>query len=113
MLLMEQPDRRAPEKGGRKMSFLKDTNYHGGRAYAGERAWESIEHFHLRTSLTWAWIKLKIEKLLRLRAAPLRPSSLIHGGEKHFTLLGNRQPARRPISDIFPISNRNDRPGRK
>jgi hypothetical protein len=98
------------------MSFLKETNYRGGRTYDGEGAQNSVDYFRLRVSLTIAWVRLKIEKLLHLRAAPSPISSHVHLGGKHFTVLGSRRrplPARRPISDIFPISSSNDRPRRK
>ncbi len=98
------------------MSFLKETNYRGGRTYDGEGAQNSVDYFRLRVSLTVAWARLKIEKLLHLRSSLSPISSHVHFGGKNFTVLGSRRrplPARRPISDIFPISNSNDRPRRK
>lgn len=98
------------------MSFLKETDYHGSRSYDGEQPAEGfIHHFRLRASLTFAWIRLQIEKFIALTAAPLR-TSLVHHGEKHFTVLGSRQravPARRPITDIFPVPDSNNALRRK
>lgn len=95
------------------MSFLKETDYHGSHAYDGEGAARTlVEHFGQRASLTFAWMKLQIESLVRRIAAPTT-SSLVDHGEKHFTLLGNKQrviPVRRPITDIFPIANCNEPP---
>ncbi len=92
------------------MSFLKETDYHGSRAYDGEPAAEAlIDHFRLRVSLTLAWARLQIAKLMRPSVASTRTgtTSLVHRGEKHFTLLGARPrtlPAHRRITEIFPIA---------
>lgn len=95
------------------MSFFKETDYHGSRTYEDEPAVQGfIGRFRLRASLTFAWVRLQIEKFLHLGVAPLHTSSLMHRGEKHFTMLGTRQRAARasrPITDLFPISNSNDR----
>ena len=96
------------------MSFLRETDYHGSRRYDGPRpAYLILDHLRLRLSLIVAWAGLQVEKWLHLGARPLRTSSLIDHGEKHFSLLGARPRAarpRRPITDIFPIPVSIDRP---
>jgi hypothetical protein len=96
------------------MSFLRETDYHGSRRYDGPRpAHLILDHLRLRLSLIAAWVGLQVEKWLHLGATPLRTSSLIDHGEKHFSLLGARpRPARArpPITDIFPIPDSIDRP---
>ena len=72
-----------------------------------------IDQFRTRISLIFAWTILQIRKLVRPVTDSRQPSPLIHGGEKHFTILGTQQqPAiapHRPISELFPIANSNDR----
>lgn len=88
------------------MSFFKETDYHGSRAYAGDPP-AHVDHFRLNLSLTFAWAKLQIEKFMRLGAPPQETSSLLSHGEKHFTLLGSKEqplPAHRPLSEIFSLS---------
>lgn len=95
------------------MSFFKETDYHGSRTYdVDPAAYVFIDHLRLRVSLTFAWVRLKIERFIRLGVAPTPTSSLIHRGQKHFTLLGTKdqpRPARPPISEIFSLSDLNDR----
>ena len=94
------------------MSFFKETDYHGSRTYdADPAACVFVDHLRLRVSLTVAWARLKIGKLMHRAVDAPQSSSLMYRGEKHFTLLGNRQralPARPPISEIFS-SDLNDR----
>ena len=96
------------------MSFLKETEFSGRRTYEREAATHVVaDDFRLRVSLTFAWARLQVEKFMRLWVAPRQASSLVHHGEKHFTLLGTRRPAlpaRRPITDVFPLSPSNGRP---
>lgn len=96
------------------MSFPKETDCRatptGDGDSAPQLAWDDLR---LRVSLLFSWTRLQIEKLFHVRRAAPRSSSLVHGGEKHFTLLGARRrpaPAPRRITDIFPISDRNDPP---
>ena len=95
------------------MSFLKETDYSGSRSYEREpTARAVIDQFLLRLSLTFAWTRLQIEKILCAGVAPLRTSSLIDHGDKHFTVLGSTQkslPARRRITEIFPIAESDER----
>ena len=96
------------------MSFLKETDYHGSRRYDGPGSTHVLlDHLRLRLSLGFAWAGLKVEKWLRLGAASPRTASLIDHGHKHFSSLGERPravPARRPITEIFPIPASVDRP---
>ena len=96
------------------MSFLKETDYHGSRRYDGqESARIALEALRLRVSLIVGWAALQTRKFLHLGARPPRTSSLVDHGEKHFTLLGARPqpiPARRQITEIFPIPSSIDRP---
>jgi len=72
-----------------------------------------MEHVRARISLIFAWIVLQLKNLVRPTDGSRRPSPpLIHGGEKHFTVLGAQHPAvqaRRRITELFPIANSNDR----
>jgi hypothetical protein len=70
------------------MSFLKETDYHGSRTYGGEPATEAQLDYRLRLSVAFAWVGLQMKKLMRLGATPTRSLSLVHDGEKRFTLLG-------------------------
>jgi hypothetical protein len=92
------------------MSFLKDTDYSGSRAYDGEPAARVlIDHFRLRLALTFAWTRLKIEKFMELIAAPTSPSAPTPRG---FSMLGAKQqalPPPRRITDVFPLPNSDDR----
>jgi hypothetical protein len=92
------------------MSFLKETDYSGSRTYDGQpSARVLISHFRLRVALTFAWARLKIERFIRLGVASMRPSVPVQHG---FTLLGAKRrslPIRRPITDVFPIPNSDDR----
>jgi hypothetical protein len=95
------------------MSFFKETDYHGSRTYdVDPAAYLFLDHLRLRLSLTIAWARLKIGKLICRAVDAPQSSSLMYRGEKHFTLLGNRQralPARPPISEIFSSSDLIDR----
>lgn len=87
------------------MSFFKETDYHGTRAYAGDPP-AHVDHSRLNVSLTFAWVKLKIEKFIRLGTPAPKASSLVAHGERHFTLLGSKEqplPAHRPLSEIFSV----------
>jgi hypothetical protein len=88
------------------MSFLKSTDYSGGRTYDGAPAARAVvDHFRLRIALNFAWARLKIARFMRFIAAPTSPSAPTARG---FTMLGSKQPAlppRRRITDIFPIPN--------
>lgn len=93
------------------MTFFKETDYHGSRTYDVEPQ-VPVNHFGLRLSLTFAWARLQIDKFFRWVAPPVRTSSLMDGGEKHFTMLGSRQravTARRRIMELFPVSDAADR----
>lgn len=96
------------------MSFLKETDYHGSRRYDGaQSAHVILDHLRLRLSLLFAWVGLQVEKWLRFGAGSPRTASIIDHGNKHFSSLGGRPravPARRPITDIFPIPASIDRP---
>ena len=96
------------------MSFIRETDYHGSRRYDGAQSANLIlDHLRLRVSLIVAYVGVQIQKMLHFGVAPLRTSSLIDHGEKHFASLGVRPRAvrmRRSITDIFPIPASIDRP---
>ena len=67
------------------MSFLKSTDYSGGRTYDGAPAARAvIDHFRLRIALNFAWARLKIARFMRFIAAPTSPSAPTARG---FTML--------------------------
>lgn len=93
------------------MSFLKSTDYSGGRAYDREPAARVlVDHFRLRAALTFGWAKLNLDRFIQFIAAPTKPSPPVHRG---FSVIGAKQkplPARRPITDVFPIPDSADHP---
>jgi hypothetical protein len=96
------------------MSFLNGTEDSARRGHEGASvARVLIDQFRTRISLIFAWTVLQLRKFVRPVTDSRRPLPLIHGGEKHFTILGTQQqPAiapRRPITELFPIANSNDR----
>ena len=91
------------------MSFRKETNYHSSRAYGRKPGAEKlVTRLLLRIALPFTWATRQIGKLLHSGVAPMQASS----SERHFAQPATQQrahPARRTISEIFPIPNSNGR----
>jgi len=97
------------------MLFLKETDYHSSRAYGRALAAQTlVDHCRLRVSLTLAWARLQIRKLLRPNAST-HTSSRRRPGDKNVAARSTPPqvvPVRRPISELFPVPSPDARPRR-
>lgn len=101
-------------KGGRNMKRRRQADYHGSRSYGGDEPAGS----RLRLDLTVlaGWARQQLEKLMRAGAPQADEfRTLVHAGEKNFSVLGAANENRREIATSIwpsPAGQTRERSGR-
>ena len=79
------------------MKFGRDFDYHGSRSYSPEAGTSFLDGIIDHVCLLVAWSRQQLETMLRsgIGRSP-ETMSLIHGNERHFSLLGAIADQRKP-----------------